>query len=111
MLVNFFLPCNPILNMVFQVLNKLKWTKKLDRAEISILHRGAKKGRLRPGKDEQGLSPVFSDRMVISGSQVKELKKGHLTYRNRVGKEVYIPLHRILEVRVGRKVLWKRKGK
>ncbi len=76
--------------MVFQVLNKLKWTGRLDSAEIVFVHRGAR-----------------GDIKVISGKSIAELKKGHLVYRNR--QETVIPLHRVVEVRVSGEVLWRRK--
>ena len=79
--------------MVFQVLNRLKWAGELGKAEIVILHRGAPQNR-----------------MSISGGQVTELKKHHFTYLNRNGDDIFIPLHRILEVRMGGKTLWDRKN-
>lgn len=78
--------------MVFQVLNKLKWKGGLDRCEIIILHRGT------PG-----------DRKTIHGSRVTEIRRSYFSYKN--GRETTIPLHRILEVRLEEKTLWKRKEK
>jgi uncharacterized protein (UPF0248 family) len=76
--------------MVFQALNKLKWTGKLDRCEVIILHRGA------PG-----------DRKTIQGSRITELKKSYFSYDSG-REEVTIPLHRIREIRVDGKVVWKK---
>ena len=78
--------------MVFQVLNKLKWKGGLESCEIVILHRGA------PG-----------DRKAIPGSKVTEIKRSYFSYKNR--RETTIPLHRILEIRLEEKILWKRNQK
>ncbi len=78
--------------MVFNVLNKLKWKGCLGKIEIIIKHRGS-----------QG------DRKVISGRSITEVKKSYFMYK--IGdNETFIPLHRVLEVRMGKKVLWKRKA-
>ena len=78
--------------MVFEVLNRLKWKGGLEDCEIVIRHRGA------PG-----------DVLTLSGSSLTELKRDHFMYINEMGEETFIPLHRILEVRSGSKVLWKKK--
>jgi len=78
--------------MVFEVLNRLKWKGGLERCEIIILHRGA------PG-----------DRKTIHGSQVSGLDRHYFWYKN--GRETTIPLHRIQEVRLEGKVIWKRSPK
>ena len=75
--------------MVYNTLNKLKWTHCLRKCEIVILHRGTPQNR-----------------KVIAGKQVTEIKKTYFSYVN--GKETFIPLHRVIEVREGRKILWKR---
>ena len=80
--------------MVFEVLNKLKWKGGFEKAEIIIRHRGA------PGNV-----------LLISGNSVTEIKRHHFMYMNERGEETFIPLHRILEVRLKGKVLWKRKVK
>lgn len=80
--------------MVYRVLGKLLWKGGLERAEIAIVHRGA------PG-----------DVKVIEGSRVDEVKSGYLTYTNRFGEDTVIPLHRVLEVRLDGKQLWKRARK
>jgi len=77
--------------MVNKILNKLKWTKKLKNCEIIILHRGA------PG-----------DMKVISGSKVTEVKKSYFMYEDE-GRETFIPLHRVIEVRSGGKKIWEKK--
>ena len=79
--------------MVFQALNRLKWKGGLQKCEIIILHRGA------PG-----------DRKTIHGSQVTGLDR-HYFYYSGGGRETTIPLHRIQEVRLEGKSLWKRKPK
>ncbi len=78
--------------MVFQTLNRLKWEGRLSEAEIIILSRG---------------SP--QDRKVIPGRKVTEVKKTYFCYREG-DRETFIPNHRVLEIRVGGKELWKRKG-
>ena len=82
--------------MVYNVLNRLKWEGGLEECEIVILHRGA------PG-----------DRMVVKGNSIIGVKRSYFEYRNRLGEEVTIPYHRILEVRIGGKVIWdrERRGK
>ena len=78
--------------MVFQVLNRLKWTGRLGYAEVTFVHRGA------PG-----------DIKTISGKNITEVRKGYMVYSNL--EETVIPLHRIVEVRVSGEVVWrKRKG-
>jgi uncharacterized protein (UPF0248 family) len=78
--------------MVFQALNRLKWKGGLENCEIIILHRGA------PG-----------DIKTIRGSQVTGLDRHYFWYKN--GRETTIPLHRIQEVRLEGKPVWKRKEK
>lgn len=80
------------INMVFQTLNKLKWTKKLENCEIIILHRGA------PG-----------DKKTISGKDITEVKKDRFCYRAR-DEETTIPNHRVLEIKLNGKLIWKRSG-
>lgn len=77
--------------MVYNVLNRLKWTGKLKDCEVVILHRGAE-----------------GDRKTIKGRNIGEVKKGHFLYGD--GKETHIPYHRVLEVRAGGKVVWKRRS-
>jgi len=74
--------------MVYRVLSKLKWVGGLEDCEIVILHRGA------PG-----------NRKTIPGKDVTEVKKSYFYYKNK--KETCIPLHRVLEVRLKGKVIWK----
>jgi uncharacterized protein (UPF0248 family) len=78
--------------MVYNILNRLKWTGKLRNCEVVILHRGAER-----------------DRKTIKGGCITEVKKGYFLYKNR--EETHIPMHRILEVRVKGEVVWKRKLK
>ena len=76
--------------MVFQILNKLKWTHQLQESEITILHRG--------GKD---------NRKVIHGKDITEVKKSYFLYQ-KGGKETFIPNHRIVEIKRKNKIVWER---
>lgn len=79
--------------MVYNTLNKLKWTGKLQDCRLVILHRGA------PG-----------DEKLILGSQITEIKKSHFLYREEGRKEeTYIPMHRVLRVVLEEKIIWERK--
>lgn len=81
--------------MVFQTLNKLRWTGKLPLCQVLILHRGAP-----------------DDRKIVPGSQITQVKKSYFYYKD--GKEgnaeKFIPLHRVLEIIVNGEVMWKRKN-
>lgn len=78
--------------MVYSVMGKLRWKGGLERAEITILHRGA------PG-----------DRKAVPGRSVIEVKQGFFTYQSLQGKvPAVIPMHRIMEVRVDGEPAWKR---
>jgi len=77
--------------VVFDTLNRLKWTGKLGNCSVTILHRGA------PG-----------DRKVIGGEQITQIKRGHFYYTSN-NREILIPLHRVLEVSVDGESVWKRK--
>jgi len=76
--------------MASNFLNKLKWTNRLDNCEIVIRHRGAE-----------------NDEKVIEGGTLTEVKRSYFSYMER-GKEVTIPMHRILRIKVNDKVLWQR---
>ncbi len=78
--------------MVFQTLNKLKWTGKLKGCEVIILHRGAPENK-----------------KTIQGEKITEIKRSYFSYDSG-REEVTIPLHRILEVRLKGKIIWKRKS-
>ena len=79
--------------MVYNVLNKLKWTGRLKYSELVILHRGA------PG-----------NKKLILGRDITEIKKSHFMYREEGRKEeTYIPMHRVLRVLLEDKVIWERK--
>lgn len=78
--------------MARDFLGKLKWTGRLKGSEIVILHRGA------PG-----------NKRVINSEQITEIKKSHFMYKDDKGFEVFIPMHRILEIRMHGKVVWKRR--
>lgn len=78
--------------MVNNILNKLKWVGGIKQSEIVILHRGAPE-----------------DRKIIPGKNVTEIKKSYFHYKeDGSGRETYIPLHRILEIRSGKNIIWKR---
>jgi uncharacterized protein (UPF0248 family) len=79
--------------MVFQTLNRLKWTNRLEMAEIVILHRG----------DE-------NDKKVIPGNKITEVKRSYFSYVSPKG-EITIPLHRVLEIKEEGRVIWRRKFK
>ena len=76
--------------MVFNTLNMLKWAGQLAGCEVVILHRGA-----------------AGDRKSISGGSITEVKKSYFLFRE-VGRETFIPNRRVLEIRAGGKVVWKR---
>ncbi len=93
---NLFLFFFPILyhgvHMVYRTLGRLKWVGGLEDCEIVILHRGAPE-----------------DRKIIPGKDVTEIKKSYFYYRNISGdRETRIPMHRVLEIRLKGKVIWKR---
>lgn len=76
--------------MAYNTLNRLKWTGKLGGAEIAIRHRGA------PGEMK-----------VIPGSKVTQIKRSHFHYKDG-GREGFIPMHRVLLIRLGGEIVWKR---
>ena len=80
--------------MVYGVLGKLLWQGRLKDTEVVIIHRGAP-----------------DDKKDISGDRVTAVKGSHFVYRNREGTKTTIPLHRVLEVRLDGKTIWKRAGK
>ncbi len=77
--------------MVFNTLNKLKWTNNLKDCKIVILHRG-----------------LPENRKIISGEKITELKRSYFLYKDS-DREVFIPLHRVIEIKVKGKIIWKRK--
>ncbi|MBI4182120.1 MAG: DUF504 domain-containing protein [Candidatus Aenigmarchaeota archaeon] len=78
--------------MAYRTLGKLRWQGKLPESRIVILHRGA------PG-----------DRKVVPGAVVTEVTKGHFLFAEREG-ETHIPYHRVREIWLGSRLLWKRQG-
>ena len=70
------------------------WKGELEKAEIVILHRGAPQNK-----------------KIIFGRDVTSIKRSYFVYRGLQGDETTIPLHRVLEVRLKGKSLWKRKEK
>jgi uncharacterized protein (UPF0248 family) len=79
--------------MAFQTLNRLKWKGGLKGCSVTVLHRGAPK-----------------DRKTIGGNEIACIKKSYFIHE-RNGRETTIPLHRIIEITVGGKTVWKRKIK
>lgn len=75
--------------MVFQILNKLKWTRQLPHASVTILHRGA------PG-----------NKKTIQGKSITEVKRSYFLYEKN-NSETFIPYRRVLEVKKGSKI-WRR---
>ncbi len=76
--------------MVFQTLNRLKWTGRLESCTVVIRHRGA------PG-----------DRNAISGRDISEVRKSHFIVQGEY-RETLIPNHRVLEITAGSGTVWKR---
>ncbi len=80
--------------MVFETLNKLKWTGKLAGAKVIFIHRGAK-----------------DDRKTVSGRKIISIKRSHFYYKDN-DHEIFIPNHRVVEIRMKGERIWKkRKGK
>jgi len=77
--------------MVFQTLNKLKWKGDLNKSDVVILSRG---------------SP--EDRKTISGRKIISIKRSHFYYKDN-DRETFIPNHRVLEIRMEGRTIWKRK--
>ncbi|MEE9323390.1 MAG: RNA repair domain-containing protein [Candidatus Aenigmarchaeota archaeon] len=77
--------------MVSETLNKLKWTGGLAKVEIVFVHRGAK-----------------DDRKTISGRNITSIKRSHFYYRGN-DRETFIPNHRVLEIRMEGKVIWRKR--
>jgi uncharacterized protein (UPF0248 family) len=78
--------------MVYETLNKLKWTGKLNKSKVVILHRGA------PG-----------DKKIISGKDITEVHKHYFLYKTAAdSEETLIPMHRVLEIEFDGKTIWKK---
>ena len=77
--------------MVFETLNKLKWTRGLHGVEVVFTHRGAE-----------------NDRKTISGENIINIKRSNFHYSDN-GRETHIPNHRVLEIMVGGRVVWKKR--
>ena len=77
-----------------EVLNKMKWHSELGLRDtkITITHRGAPK-----------------DIKIIGGGDILELGRGFMRVAS-PGGEVEIPYHRIIQIEVGGKVLWQKRG-
>lgn len=73
-------------------LNKLKWHPdfEIKNAEITIVHRGAPR-----------------DRKTLSGANVLDIGSGFLMIESE-DKEVRIPYHRIVEIKILGETIWKR---
>ena len=75
-------------------LNRLKWTKRLPESEVVILHRGAP-----------------DNRKSIKGDHITEIQRGSFSYVDfETKKETRIPMHRVLEIWMDDKVVWKKRG-
>ena len=84
-----------VLGFAANLLNRLKWTKRLPESEVVILHRGAPK-----------------DRKMIKGDHITEIRKGSFSYMDFDSKkESHIPMHRVLEIWMDEKVVWKKRVK
>lgn len=82
-----------VLSFVANLLNRLKWTDRLPESEIIILHRGAPK-----------------DQKKIKGDHITEIRKGSFSYMDFDSKkESHIPMHRVLEIWMDKKVVWKKR--
>jgi uncharacterized protein (UPF0248 family) len=77
--------------MVFQTLNKLKWTGRLGECAVIFIDRG---------------SP--DDKKEIPGKAITEVKRDHFLFSEK-GDETFIPNHRVLEIRLDGKPIWTRK--
>ncbi len=80
--------------MVKRIFDELKWhpEKSLEGVEIVYLHRGAP-----------------DDRITVKATEVERFERGYFVLLRR-GREVYIPYHRILEVKKGDKILYRKKS-
>ena len=76
--------------MAFNTINRLKWTGKLGRCEIVILHRGAP-----------------DDKRIVPGAMVTQVKKSCFYYKDG-DREGFIPMHRVQEIRLDGETIWKR---
>jgi hypothetical protein len=78
--------------MARQILNELKWHpgKSLEGVKVTYLHRGV------PG-----------DRLTVDASELAALERSFFVIE-RDSAETRIPYHRILEIRKGDKIIWKR---
>ncbi len=80
-------------NFLANLMSGFKWKKTLPHSEVVILHRGAP-----------------DDRKRINGDQITEIKKDHFSYINfETKEEVYIPMHRVLEIWMGKELVWKKR--
>lgn len=79
--------------MAYETLNRLKWTGKLPQCHVIILHRGAPENR-----------------KTIEGRKITQIKKSHFYYKENYD-EKFIPLHRVMEINIGGKTVWKRNTK
>ena len=87
-----YFPKGTYIIMVFETLNRLKWTGRLADAEIVFIHRGAE-----------------NDRKTISGGKITSLKRPHFYYKDNA-RETHIPNHRVLEIRLDGRLLWKKRS-
>ena len=77
--------------MIREILNKIKWTDRLENYEIEFIHRGV------PG-----------DRRVIPCERITDIIRGFFSYQN--GMEVTIPYHRVRVIRTkSGEVIWEKR--
>ncbi|MBI2674972.1 MAG: DUF504 domain-containing protein [Candidatus Aenigmarchaeota archaeon] len=79
--------------MVFNTLNRLRWTGKLASSAVTILHRGAR-----------------DNKKTIYGNQITLVKKRYFYYTDGC-REIHIPNHRVLEIRMEEEIIWKKTEK
>ena len=83
-----------VMSFVSNLMSRLKWTERLPESEVIILHRGAPKNQKR-----------------INGDHITEIKRGSFSYMDTENqKETYIPMHRVLEIWMDQKVVWKKRN-
>ena len=83
-----------VLGFVSNMLNRLKWTDRLPESEVVILHRGAPDNKKR-----------------IKGDHITEIRKGSFSFMDlEKNRETHIPMHRVLEIWMDNKVVWKKRG-
>jgi uncharacterized protein (UPF0248 family) len=80
--------------MVRRILNELLWhpKKSLKGVKVTYIHRGAP-----------------DDRITINAEDIKRLEKSFFIIE-RDGEETWIPYHRIIDVKKGEEILYRKRG-